>query len=734
MPQSTPEVAAAKTAPSSFGTPDSTDSEESPSYRQIKTASRGGLRHETTKSEQTYRDLHNEFIESILFEQLEEIPNKTHNELSIDTTASVVETPKALSGKQQPILTRLTTPQLRYGLSSLKALSQHSEDDSEDHSSADFVESQHLHNKERKASSRSKTRTLLHRLHPSHYTVRLLSSHRTKHDRRVNTHSNLRNKSADKNPRLKPELTVASYIQKCDTQQTPDAHQPSIIRATVTKRKGRKGETANSSSSFTSLESERVSHRKPSTYYLAETVMLYKDRSPNSGEAFYMFDPSDNLNVSAVQGKSAALGKLREKTSLLSSQSSGEGDVKDDFDVVEHRSSLHEAPSLVRQPSLVRASSNPLKGYNFKRTPSGISSFIGHDASSIKVNQGFLPDGLVETRSILKIKIGFLRMNYGILLRWNTSGKIIVIVLKKNTNSAFLKELPIARRLPMQLQAEEASPRISLNSVFNNYPPNCCGTVVGSQSFAPETSVPLGSLDTFTFDWVDCHPNGSCTVVKCCSNGTSETALITAPYLIPQPDPKTTVPPALFVRVISAQLPRIREGAATNFSPIVKFSLGQYHHKTNLGHRSRTSSDDDVITWSNAKVNSATFSVIQQHTSLDVELCDPLKKRHFNTGSFGAGRILLSDLEVSTSEAVPAIVTIMLYADHKNQNVNSGSVTLEVLYIDEMKCWVKAEFQARQKEAASRASRVEKRIDFINPQRSSNTAKIDPEAEYCIIS
>lgn len=654
---------------------DSTDSEESPTQQNIQGRTNArGIRREI-KSDQYYRNLHNEFIESILFEELEETAPKEMQKENINMETPIGDAASNMIGEQSKATAAHMSKQMRDGSSS-SLRSFHSLDD----------EKTRVTYTGRRSPLKPKKRTFLRRLNPSQShpppAGLLPSSTRSKV-----TSADFRHKTNEKTQRLRTEPISTPPKEKAEIKKI-DNRSPSIIRP-VSKRKIKRGELHGSSILSVRSESmDLIPVQKPSTYYLMDDVLFYKDRSPNPGESFYVFDPTDNVHFSVVQGKSAALGKLREKTSLLSSnQTAASTDSADDF-VVD--GSLNETPRLVRAPS------SQGKGYNFKRTPSGVSSFIGHDVNAISVNQGFLPDGVVETRSILKIKIGFLRMNYGILLRWNAKGKITVIVLKKNTSSSFLNEIPFARKLPVEDPPAVSHPLPGIASFFKNCSPALCDGIETDSFEYDQLKHSSRTIASFPLDLVDTHPNGSCTVVKCCADGTSETTLLTAPFLVPQPDSLLKRQPMLYVRVINALLPHRKAGGAVSHTPYVKLSLGQTTNRTNVGRRVSSAFNNDLITWNFDKGNGATFYVSDRHKALELELCDSLRKKHLHGGSLGFGRILLSDLEVCHSKAPPSQAKVVLYSDITCRKVTNGSVTLEIRYVHHLKNWVKEEFQARQ--------------------------------------
>ena len=714
----------------SSGTAD-TDSDESSSnhqplspkissFMQRKSSSASGS---SPKSSVDYRHLHQDFVQTLLLEQVEGTQDEQPTIATVPQNSKLKD---ADSNTRSPLHLQMGFPGFRPSYSS----------DDED----DTVLDPRQNHFGKLASTRTgivsnenngvpvtlKKRRLLHRLHPSRH-VRLASLPSPK------AHSkHRRSKSSSKLLKgVDSKDESASAKDKDETHLS--ASRTSVLRSSL-PGKSRKGSSISSSgtTSFSPTAAEAGKY-KPSTYYLSQNVHLYKDRSPNSSEP-YVFDPSDTINVSMVQGQSAALGKLREKTSFLNNNSTGIGDSQDD--VVNDTT----APSLNQAPAFVRVSSNPTKGYNFKRTPSGNSSFIEHNVDSIKVMPGFLPNGLVETRSILKIKIGFLRMNYGILLRWNTHGKIVVIMLKKNTTDAFLKDTPPVRQVPVDPRRVFSG--IGKHSFFNFTMGSCEGIPSDyncSNRAIANASGDYGRFQSFlrmprqlSFDLIEFHSNGSCTVVTrstySSSNPVTETTILTPPYFVPQPNQKTRPPPKLHVRVISAQLLH-RRTSNTDISPYIKLSLGQLHHKTQVGRVGATSDNRDLVKWSATVENNASFTVSKSHKVLHVEVCDATRNRHLHGGSLGRGSIFLSEIEPSNGTTGFVEVTVKLHSAKMKPTGNKGSVILEVLYIDHNKWWANEEFQARYK--AAHAEKQGSRYEYH--KQGSLDSQLDAEAGYCVI-
>ena len=50
---------------------------------------------------------------------------------------------------------------------------------------------------------------------------------------------------------------------------------------------------------------------------------------------------------------------------------------------------------------------------------------------------GYYPNHVIETRSWMDLRMGFVRMTYGILLRWNAERKVVLVVLRKLCHESF---------------------------------------------------------------------------------------------------------------------------------------------------------------------------------------------------------------------------------------------------------------------------------------------------------
>jgi len=133
------------------------------------------------------------------------------------------------------------------------------------------------------------------------------------------------------------------------------------------------------------------------------------------------------------------------------------------------------------------------KGASMKRRPARISVHF---------------DNFVETRSILEVRLGFLSMMYGILLRWDTNvtGKISLVVLRKMCHESFYPHTVIP---PINAIGSSGS------SETGSETDEVIASVMSKDSSAPR--VVAGDA---IVDW----PDGT------------EVTMLEPPYLIPRPE------------------------------------------------------------------------------------------------------------------------------------------------------------------------------------------------------
>jgi len=89
----------------------------------------------------------------------------------------------------------------------------------------------------------------------------------------------------------------------------------------------------------------------------------------------------------------------------------------------------------------------------------------------------------VETRSMIELRMGFLSMQYGLLLRWDTSGKVIFVVLRKICHDSFYTKINDNIKPPKQMSMKRTSiakkqlesPSLVVQNTVDNHTIYNCG-------------------------------------------------------------------------------------------------------------------------------------------------------------------------------------------------------------------------------------------------------------------
>jgi hypothetical protein len=160
--------------------------------------------------------------------------------------------------------------------------------------------------------------------------------------------------------------------------------------------------SSKSSSLSTSGSSSALGTKSPESF-LHPAVRLQKDKGKGSEVGSEI----------CAKGIPACVGKLRQKMQLLT----------------EH-CCVHTSDGVGKGTAIVATSTG------------AVASMKRRNAIVSEHHPNF-----VETRSLLTIRMGFLSMSYGILLRWDTgkTGLVTVVVLRKNCHDSFYKRTTIVQ-------------------------------------------------------------------------------------------------------------------------------------------------------------------------------------------------------------------------------------------------------------------------------------------------
>ena len=318
-------------------------------------------------------------------------------------------------------------------------------------------------------------------------------------------------------------------------------------------------------------------------------------------------------------------------------------------------------------------------------------------------------DGIIETRSVISVKMGFLFLKYGILLRWDAdSGLVNLIVLRKMCLPGFLDGNDGSVAVDKKSNVVEAdaargsasSPSTSLSRQANSAK-RSKRSVKGSPS---KHGLVIGRLvdgaNAILHGRWDSESNG----------GGTEVAHLGPPYLVDRPDQFAGA--SLSVTVLRASGLCAGESKRSDWAmnPYVRLSIGPESHRTKA--MKMTASP----TWTMSTNNSCRLAVSNnprdddQH--LKVELYDwrpfrrdrilgvvfvPVASVEPQKGNDVSG----NDDRAAERGALQATEVTIPVRMMRNKKGPYGCVTMSLIHRNDHLCWLKEELKARGKNSTS---------------------------------
>jgi hypothetical protein len=252
-----------------------------------------------------------------------------------------------------------------------------------------------------------------------------------------------------------------------------------------------------------------------------------------------------------------------------------------------------------------------------------------------------------ETRSMIVLRMGFLSMQYGVLLRWDNkvTGKITMVVLRKLCHDSFYPKGKVTTKAVETSQQQQQQPRPTHDVVFENH----------------------AILD---------RPHGL------------EVALFEPPFLVPQPQ---VFSPALLTVVVECA-----KGLSSRLAWTVKLHLADKTEKVHLRWNPGTGLfeplSEDVMEW---QIPALAFWDMQ----LDVELYEHKRlsrRAHRRKIWMATMPLSLASLQARTPIESEHPVKINLKVPH----MPGASIVLSMSYQSDYAGWIFRELEARRTEEA----------------------------------
>ena len=267
------------------------------------------------------------------------------------------------------------------------------------------------------------------------------------------------------------------------------------------------------------------------------------------------------------------------------------------------------------------------KGASMKRRPARVATHL---------------DNFVETRSILEVRLGFLSMMYGVLLRWDTrvTGKITLVVLRKMCHESFYP-----REAVPPLAAASSSGSSENESEVENFSP---------YAVTKERSAPRVVDGRAIVDW----PDGT------------EVTILEPPFLITRPE--SFAPSRLQVKTLHG------DGLDRRSNWTVQFSLDKNLFSTTLMYDQARKQFVPKSSW-----ETVSYDLEAMDTCLDVSLFQvrPRRKKCVSTM-----QIPLSNLPIQKDPPT-----------HISFPFNKARIEMDVVLESDYLEWAQKEMEARRK-------------------------------------
>lgn len=400
------------------------------------------------------------------------------------------------------------------------------------------------------------------------------------------------------------------YDQQHDsTTSAINAKSTSLSSSGITNANAKK-----SSSSVLSIRDIMAkTHLQPPSQYLHSQCKLQKDKGKGVrlGSAI------------SARGSESSLIKLHDKMKLIV-EVSGE---------LQSLSLKNNDLSSITQPSSTNGSIG--SGSGFRAMSAGMKrrrakiSLIEHNVGCANGAQ----DGsyIIETRSMIEIQLGFLSMQYGLLLRWDAyrTGQIVFVCLRKMCHDSFYTKIrspPIisSTSTTMSIASRSTSGESSSQypkSVFKHTPqqPQNDEADLGR----PPRIIAATKMYGVTPPLVVRSPRGGNHAIYQRSSGATEVVLVDAPYRVPHPDVFKPSVLSLDVHRLTGLDPKSRWTLIMTFDGDTEIAHLKYNHRDRVFETTRTASCKWEINMMSHRQTVTSFDVA---TGLEIRLFEQRPK------------------------------------------------------------------------------------------------------------
>jgi hypothetical protein len=397
-------------------------------------------------------------------------------------------------------------------------------------------------------------------------------------------------------------------------------------------------------------------HLETPRHYVHPKCRLQKDKG--RGERL-------ESSISAT-GRESCLVKLRDKMKLIV-EVSGElhSNSATSFNNNDDTASVTSASSTSNN----NTNSSENNNNNSKAMSAGMKRRRAKIAS-IEKNTNYCEgrdDGscVIETRSMIELQLGFLSMQYGLLLRWDAyrTGRIVYVCLRKMCHDSFYTKIP---SIPITTTTTTTKTETGTTRTTNNnsqsssslqqqriklkqqYPvPSSSGFDDNGSNGIPRIIAATKKREVSSPLVVRSRKGGNHAIYQR-SSGATEVILVDAPYRVPQPDFFAPSVLTLDIHQLTGLDPKSLWTLSMTFNGHTEIAHLKYNHQERVFETTRTT----PCKWEMIMVPNRPVTSFDVATGLEIRLFEQRPKQGFR-GVVSVGGIVGRSSFSSSSSLVP---------------------------------------------------------------------------------
>jgi len=326
-----------------------------------------------------------------------------------------------------------------------------------------------------------------------------------------------------------------------------------------------------SSSALSIRDIMKKTHLQSPSRYLHSQCKLQKDKGKG-----------DRLGSAiSARGREPTLEKLRDKMKLIVEVS---GELQQDSSL-SSKDLESITPLSSTNGSIPGGSSGSFKAMSagMKRRRAKISSIEHSDDCIDGAEEGSYT---IETRSMIELQLGFLSMQYGLLLRWDAyrTGQVMFVCLRKMCNDSFYTKI----RSPISSVVTTSTESIASKSTSGGSSSQYSKAMMKQHTDRPPRIIAATKKRLVTPPLVVRSPKGGNHAIYQRASGATEVVLVDAPYRVPHPDVFAPSILSLDVHRLTGLDPKSRWTLIMTFDGVTEIAHLKYNHRERVFETTRT--------------------------------------------------------------------------------------------------------------------------------------------------